>query len=195
MIEVSIPALERKVDESGKLQKLFRVEILFNGRKHFVLRRHREFVHLHKKLKKILRTPDFPNKRSPHFRQKPLEQRRLELEEYVKIILYENEEVPQEMLDFLQVKHFHSVNKLSSSESLDDSHPESYSCELLHQRVVGFSRDPYLLDTVTDLPNVIVAGVLQGLYPSDLHVSITSCRKLHNPYKSSLAPLPETQHT
>ncbi|KPP70831.1 hypothetical protein Z043_110305, partial [Scleropages formosus] len=63
---------------------LFRVEILFNGRKHFVLKRHREFVSLHKKLKKILQTPDFPNKRSPHFRQKPLEQRRQELEEYVK---------------------------------------------------------------------------------------------------------------
>uniref|UniRef100_A0A8C9SK02 Sorting nexin 22 n=1 Tax=Scleropages formosus TaxID=113540 RepID=A0A8C9SK02_SCLFO len=78
MIEVSIPSLERKVDESGKLQKLFRVEILFNGRKHFVLKRHREFVSLHKKLKKILQTPDFPNKRSPHFRQKPLEQRRQE---------------------------------------------------------------------------------------------------------------------
>uniref|UniRef100_A0A8C9U234 Sorting nexin 22 n=1 Tax=Scleropages formosus TaxID=113540 RepID=A0A8C9U234_SCLFO len=104
-----LPSLHRFHDFT-----LFRVEILFNGRKHFVLKRHREFVSLHKKLKKILQTPDFPNKRSPHFRQKPLEQRRQELEEY--IILYENEEVPQEMLDFLQVRHFHSVNKISSSE-------------------------------------------------------------------------------
>ncbi|KPP70832.1 hypothetical protein Z043_110306, partial [Scleropages formosus] len=111
------------------------------------------------------------------------------------IILYENEEVPQEMLDFLQVRHFHSVNKISSSESLDDTHPEAYSCQLLHQRVVGFSKDPYLLDTVSDLSNVIVEGVLQGLYPADMCVSITSSSKLRGLRKGSLSPLPETQRT
>ncbi|XP_064168347.1 sorting nexin-22 isoform X5 [Anguilla rostrata] len=126
MIEVSIPSLERAVDESGKLRKLFRVEILFNGRKHFVLKRHTEFQNLHRKLKKILQTPDFPSKRSPHLRQKPLEQRRQELEDYIQDILYLNEEVPQEILDFLQVKHFHSVNKICSFESLDDSQTRDF---------------------------------------------------------------------
>lgn len=28
------------------------------------------------------------------------------------MILYENEVVPQELLDFLQVKHFHTANKI-----------------------------------------------------------------------------------
>lgn len=32
------------------------------------------------------------------------------------MVLSDNEDVPQEMLDFLQLKHFHSVNKMSSSE-------------------------------------------------------------------------------
>ncbi|XP_055790838.1 sorting nexin-22 isoform X1 [Salvelinus fontinalis] len=116
MIEVSIPSLEREVDESGKLRKLFRVEILFNGRKHFVLRRHSEFQTLHRKLKKILHPPDFPSKRSTHLRTKPLEQRRQQLEDYIQDIIYQYEEVPQVLLDFLHVKHFHSGNKISSLE-------------------------------------------------------------------------------
>ncbi|KAG9341176.1 hypothetical protein JZ751_019615 [Albula glossodonta] len=183
-IEVSIPSLEREVDESGKLRKLFRVEILFNGRKHFVLRRHTEFQNLHRKLKKILQTPDFPSKRSPHLRQKPLEQRRQELEEYIQDILYLNDEVPQEMLDFLQVKHFPSGNKISS-----------FDCQLQHQRVVGFSKDPYLQDSDSDLPDVIVDGVLQGLYPRDIRVSFTACTKPSSPEggTSAMAPRPSNK--
>ncbi|ROL52820.1 Sorting nexin-22 [Anabarilius grahami] len=119
VIEVFIPSLMREVDETGKLRKLFRVEILFNGRKHFVLRRYREFQTLHRKLKKILRAPDFPSKRNQHLRTKPLEQRQQELEDYMQVILYQNDVVPQELLDFLQVKHFHSANKNCSSESYD----------------------------------------------------------------------------
>ncbi|GLD59025.1 sorting nexin-22 [Lates japonicus] len=83
MIEVSIPSMEREVDESGKSKKLFRVEVLFNERKHYVLRRNSEFQTLHRKLKKIIQTPDFPSKRNPHLRTKPLEQRRQELEDYI----------------------------------------------------------------------------------------------------------------
>ncbi|XP_030624130.1 sorting nexin-22 [Chanos chanos] len=178
MIEVSIPSLERELDESGKLRKLYRVEILFNGRKHFVLRRHSEFHSLHRKLKKTVQLPDFPSKRSPHLRTKPLEQRRQELEDYVQEILYQNEVVPQELLDFLQVKHFHSVNKICNEKSYrDDSQPQGYGCQLLHQRVVGFSNDPYLLDSNSELPDIIVSGVLQGLYPRDIRVSFKTCTK------------------
>lgn len=67
--------------------QLFRVEILFNGRKHFVLRRYSEFQTLHRKLKKILRAPDFPSKRNQHLRTKPLEQRQQELEDYMQVEL------------------------------------------------------------------------------------------------------------
>uniref|UniRef100_A0A3Q3G591 PX domain-containing protein n=1 Tax=Labrus bergylta TaxID=56723 RepID=A0A3Q3G591_9LABR len=85
MIEVSIPSMEREVDESGKTKKLFRVEVLFNERKHFVLRRSSEFQALHRKLRKVIQTPDFPSKRNPHLRTKPPEQRRQELEDYVQV--------------------------------------------------------------------------------------------------------------
>uniref|UniRef100_A0A3B5AUU2 Sorting nexin 22 n=1 Tax=Stegastes partitus TaxID=144197 RepID=A0A3B5AUU2_9TELE len=78
MIQVSIPSMEREVDESGKSRKLFRVEVLFHERKHYVLRRNSEFQTLHRKLRKIIQTPDFPSKRNPHLRTKPLEQRRQE---------------------------------------------------------------------------------------------------------------------
>ncbi|KAG7473312.1 hypothetical protein MATL_G00094430 [Megalops atlanticus] len=189
MIEVSIPSLERAVDESGKLRKLFRVEILFNGRKHFVLRHHTEFQNLHRKLKKLVQTPDFPSKRSPHLRQKPLEQRRQELEEYIQDVLYQNEEVPQEMLDFLQVKHFHSVNKICNFESLGGTQSKDFSAQLSHQRVVGFSKDPYTLDSTSDLPDIVVDGVLQGLYPRDIRVSFTACTK---PDEGPLVSTPRT---
>uniref|UniRef100_A0A3Q4HGZ6 PX domain-containing protein n=1 Tax=Neolamprologus brichardi TaxID=32507 RepID=A0A3Q4HGZ6_NEOBR len=85
MIQVSIPSMEKEADDSGKTKKLFRIEVLFNERKHFVLRRNSEFQNLHRKLRKIVQTPDFPSKRNQHLRTKPLEQRRQELEDYVQV--------------------------------------------------------------------------------------------------------------
>lgn len=32
----------------------------------------------------------------------------------MQVILYKNEVVPQELLDFLEVKHFHTANKICS---------------------------------------------------------------------------------
>ncbi|KAM9854637.1 sorting nexin-22 [Aulostomus maculatus] len=174
MIEVSIPSMEREVDDSGKSKKLFRVEVLFNGRKHYVLRRTSEFQALHRKLRKIIQTPDFPSKRNPHLRTKPTEQRRQELEDYIQEIIYQNEDVPQELLDFLHVKHFHTGNKISSMESLDELDSQDYSFQLPYQRVLGFFLDPYLPDCTSGLPDVVVDGVLQGFYPRDVRVSFTA---------------------
>ncbi|XP_017340517.2 sorting nexin-22 [Ictalurus punctatus] len=179
MIEVSIPSMHREVDEAGKTRKLFRLEILFNGRKHFVLRRQSDFHTLHRKLKKILQSPpEFPSKRT-QLRAKPQEQRRQELEDYIQVILYENEVVPQELLDFLQVKHFHTANKICGfrDEQQKDTQEQGKSCELLHQRVVGFSRDPYLFASKSDLPDVVVAGVLQGFFPKENKMGFRTCSK------------------
>ncbi|XP_003967641.1 sorting nexin-22 [Takifugu rubripes] len=173
MIEVSIPSMERKVDESGKYKKLFRVEVLFNERKHFLLRRNSEFHALHRKLRKIIQTPDFPSKRNPHLRTKPPEQRRQELEDYIQDIIYQNEDVPQVLLDFLHVKHFHTGNRISSMESLDDLDSQDEGFQLPHQRVLGYFRDPFLSDCSKDLPDVVVDGVLQGFYPRDVRVSFS----------------------
>ncbi|KAF7701794.1 sorting nexin-22 [Silurus meridionalis] len=204
MIEVSIPSLHREVDETGKSRKLFRVEILFNGRKHFVLRRQSEFQMLHRKLKKILQLPEFPSKRT-QLRSKPLEQRRQELEDYIQVILYKNDVVPQELLDFLKVKHFH-MPIYESEEQQKDTREKGKSCELLHQRVVGFTCDPYLCASKSDLPNVVVAGVLQGFFPKDNKVDFRTHSKpsiRHPPLfpsvpsividRSSLSLLPEAE--
>ncbi|XP_015243577.1 PREDICTED: sorting nexin-24-like [Cyprinodon variegatus] len=174
MIQVSIPSLEKEVEESGKSKKLFRVEVLFNERKHYVLRRNSEFQTLHRKLKKIIQTPDFPSKRSPHLRTKPLEQRRQELEDYIQEIIYQNEDVPQVLLDFLHVKHFHTGNKISSFESLDELDSQEYNNQLPHQRVLGFFQDPYHSCSSSGLPDIVVDGVLQGFYPRDIRVSFSS---------------------
>ncbi|XP_054632836.1 sorting nexin-22 [Dunckerocampus dactyliophorus] len=174
MIQVTIPSTEREVDEAGKSKKVFRVEVLFNERKHFVLRRSSEFQTLHRKLRKIIQTPDFPSKRNPHLRTKPLEQRRQELEDYIQDIIYAYEDVPQELLDFLHVKHYHPGNKISSMESLDDLDSQDYSFQLPHQRVMAFFQDPYASDRTSGLPDVVVAGVLQGFYPRGIRVSFTA---------------------
>ncbi|KAG8012305.1 Sorting nexin-24, partial [Nibea albiflora] len=117
----------------------FRVEVLFNERKHFVLRSSSEFQTLHRK-----------------------------------DIIYQNEDVPQALLDFLHVKHFHTGNKISSMESLDELDSQDDSYQSPHQRVMGFFQDPYLSDCTSDLPDIVVDGVLQGLYPRDVRVSFTS---------------------
>ncbi|XP_068169669.1 sorting nexin-22 [Antennarius striatus] len=174
MIKVSIPSMEREVSAQGKTKKRFRVEVLFHERKHFVLRSSSEFQTLHRKLRKIIQTPDFPSKRNPHLRTKPLEQRRQELEDYIQEIIYQNEDVPQILLDFLHVRHFHTGNRMSSMESLDDLDSQDYGNQLPQQRVLGFFLDPYLSDCTTDLPDVVVDGVLQGFYPRDVRVSFTS---------------------
>uniref|UniRef100_A0A673IY65 Sorting nexin-24-like n=1 Tax=Sinocyclocheilus rhinocerous TaxID=307959 RepID=A0A673IY65_9TELE len=163
VIEVFIPSLMREVESC-----LFRLEILFNGRKHFVLRRHSEFQMLHRKLKKILRAPDFPSKRNQHLRTKLLEQRRQELEDYIQVILYQNDVVPQELLDFLQVKHFHSASKNCSSD-------ENQSDDCQEQ---GYRETLCCVHFPPDLPDIVAAGVLQGFYPRDVKVSFKkSCAK------------------
>ncbi|XP_056138549.1 sorting nexin-22 [Lampris incognitus] len=188
MIQVSIPSLQREVDESGKLRKLYKVEVLYNGRQHYVLRSHGKFQDLHRKLRKIVSTPDFPSKRSPHLRIKPEEQRRQDLEDYVQEVLDQNEEVPQVLLDFLHVRHFHS--KISSLESLDDLESQNYRYQSPHQRVMGYFADPYISDGTSDLPDVVVDGVLQGFYPRDTTVRFTACTKPSPPSLTGPAPNP-----
>ncbi|XP_063052361.1 sorting nexin-22 isoform X2 [Engraulis encrasicolus] len=97
------------------------------------------------------------SKRNPHLRTKPLDQRRQELEDYIQEILQQNETVPQELLEFLQIRHFRSMSKTDRTD-----------CELIQQCVVTFSKDPFFLGTFSGLPDVVVDGVLEGLYPKDV---------------------------
>ncbi|XP_008939143.1 PREDICTED: sorting nexin-24 [Merops nubicus] len=62
---------------------VFKIEVLMNGRKHFVEKRYSEFHALHKKLKKFIRTPEIPSKHVRNWVPKVLEQRRQGLELYL----------------------------------------------------------------------------------------------------------------
>ncbi|NXR67324.1 SNX22 protein, partial [Rhadina sibilatrix] len=133
---------------------VFRVEVLCNGRRHTVAKRYSEFQALHKRIKKTCKVPDFPPRHVPNWMPKVLEQRRQGLEVYLQGVLYQNEELPQDVLDFLKVRQYQQNPKASSPPLLPSQRP-----------VVGFCSDPYVRPHSTNLlPNAVLSGVLQGLY-------------------------------
>ncbi|XP_074773400.1 sorting nexin-22 isoform X2 [Athene noctua] len=137
MIAVSIPAAEPQAAARSpdKAHTVFRVEVLCNGRRHTVAKRYSEFQALHKRIKKTCKVPDFPPRRVPNWMPKVLEQRRQGLELYIRGVLYHNEELPQDVLDFLKVRHCQQDPKASSPPTV----------RLPSQRpVIGFCRDPYV---------------------------------------------------
>ncbi|KAM6475473.1 sorting nexin-24 isoform 2-T2 [Liasis olivaceus] len=154
--------------------QVFKIEVLMNGRKHFVEKRYSEFHALHKKLKKFIRTPEIPSKHVRNWVPKVLEQRRQGLEFYLQSIVLENEELPKMFLDFLNVRHFPSLPKAESCGSFEETESEE-SSKLSHQPVLLFLRDPYVLPAANDdFPNVVIEGILHGLFyphlqPSDFN--------------------------
>uniref|UniRef100_A0A452U972 Sorting nexin 22 n=1 Tax=Ursus maritimus TaxID=29073 RepID=A0A452U972_URSMA len=105
-------------------------------------------------IKKLYKVPDFPSKRLPNWRTRGLEQRRQGLEAYIQGVLYLNQDVPKELLEFLNLRHFPTDPKASS-----------WGSQLHHRPVVSFRVDPYICSPSPEpLPNVVVSGVLQGLY-------------------------------
>ncbi|KAM9639046.1 LOW QUALITY PROTEIN: sorting nexin-22 [Morphnus guianensis] len=158
MIAVSIPAAEPRAARSpDKAHTVYRVEVLCNGRRYTVVKRYSEFQALHKRIKKTCKVPDFPPRHIPNWMPKVLEQRRQGLELYIRGVLYHNEELPQDVLDFLKVRHCQQDPKASSPPA---------GCLPSQRPVVSFCTDPYVRPPGTDLlPNTILSGVLQGLYP------------------------------
>ncbi|XP_009893865.1 PREDICTED: sorting nexin-22 [Charadrius vociferus] len=140
----------------GVCGMVFRVEVLCNGRRHTVAKRYSEFQALHKRIKKTCKVPDFPPRRVPNWMPKVLEQRRQGLELYIRGVLYHNEELPQDVLDFLKVRRCQQDPKATSPPTV----------HLPSQRpVIGFCTDPYVHPPGTDLlPDTVLSGVLQGLY-------------------------------
>ncbi|XP_077147143.1 sorting nexin-24 isoform X2 [Ranitomeya variabilis] len=159
------------VGARAALTTVFRIEVLVNGRKHFVEKRYSEFHALHKKLKKSIKTPEMPSKHVRNWIPKVLEQRRQGLELYLQTIIYENEELPKIFLDFLNVRHLPSLPKAESCGSIDDIESEETS-KLSHQPVLLFLRDPYVLPKANDLAaNVVIEGVLHGIFYPHLQTS------------------------
>uniref|UniRef100_H3B7C4 Sorting nexin 22 n=1 Tax=Latimeria chalumnae TaxID=7897 RepID=H3B7C4_LATCH len=181
MIEVWIPAVGQEVGDSEKTHTVFKVEVLINGRKHFLEKRYREFHALHKKIKKVYKVPDFPPKRVPNWRSKVLEQRRQALEAYIQGVLSRNQSVPKELLVFLNVKQPSAGAK---SISIDQHNNFCFRAgggglRLFHRPVVGFCKDPYVFPSSDSLVDIIVDGVLQGFYPPELNFMVNS--EIHKP--------------
>ncbi|XP_052528101.1 sorting nexin-22 isoform X1 [Tympanuchus pallidicinctus] len=158
MIIVSIPAAEPEVTARSpeKAHTVFLVEVLCNGRRHTVAKRYSEFQALHKRIKKSCKVPDFPPRRVPNWVPKVLEQRRQGLELYIQGVLCHNEELPQDVLDFLKVRRCQLEPK-GCSPVVSHSPPQ--------RPVLGFHTDPYAWPPAMDvLPNTVLSGVLHGFY-------------------------------
>ncbi|KAM9586161.1 sorting nexin-22 isoform 3-T3 [Trichechus inunguis] len=69
-------------------------------------------------------------------------------------VLYLNQDVPKELLEFLRLRHFPA-----------DPKANSWGSQLHHRPVVSFCMDPYIWTPSPEpLPSVVVNGVLQGFY-------------------------------
>ncbi|XP_069609694.1 sorting nexin-24 isoform X2 [Ranitomeya imitator] len=170
-MEVYVPSFRYEESDLERGYTVFRIEVLVNGRKHFVEKRYSEFHALHKKLKKSIKTPEMPSKHVRNWIPKVLEQRRQGLESYLQTIIYENEELPKIFLDFLNVRHLPSLPKAESCGSIDDIESEE-TRKLSHQPVLLFLRDPYVLPKANDLAaNVVIEGVLHGIFYPHLQTS------------------------
>ncbi|XP_034869887.1 sorting nexin-24 isoform X4 [Mirounga leonina] len=85
-MEVYIPSFRYEESDLERGYTVFKIEVLMNGRKHFVEKRYSEFHALHKKLKKCIKTPEIPSKHVRNWVPKVLEQRRQGLETYLQTL-------------------------------------------------------------------------------------------------------------
>ncbi|XP_076707043.1 sorting nexin-22 isoform X3 [Callospermophilus lateralis] len=93
-------------------------------------------------------------------------------------ILYLNQDVPKELLEFLRLRHFPTDPKTSS-----------WGSQLHHRPVISFCMDPYISTPSPELlPDVVVNGVLQGLY--GFSTSPASAQATLDCYPAPLPPMP-----
>ncbi|RLW03642.1 hypothetical protein DV515_00006235 [Chloebia gouldiae] len=138
------------------LSQVFQVEVLCNGRRHTVTKCYSEFQALHKQLKKTCKVRNFPVLHT--WMLGGLEQCRQKLEVYLRnVVTDNNEELPQDILDFLKVQWCQQNAKASS--------PPSTTLLPSQRPIVSFCWDPYVQPHGTELlPNTVLSGVLQGFY-------------------------------
>ncbi|RWS07816.1 sorting nexin-24-like protein [Dinothrombium tinctorium] len=153
MVRVLIPSFFKNETKKGHSFTVYCVEVYYNGKCHKVQRRYRDFYHLHREMKKLYKTPEFPPKKVRNLNQKLIEQRRLALEKYLQAFI-KNDFMPKEVIDFLCLPN------------------ENYEAkELRHQSVIAFTTD-YRdrspshsgSSSSSSLPDIVVKGTLDGFY-------------------------------
>ncbi|XP_052792819.1 sorting nexin-24-like [Mya arenaria] len=161
MLRVSIPTCQ-KMEVNGDTFTAYKVDVFQSGRSHSLYKRYSEFEELHKQLKKVVDTPEFPPKKVLKFSHKVVEQRRVALELYLQGIL-ESETIPRSFFKFLEVH----LPRSGSFDSLDVGMTEP---TVTHIPVVGFSKDAFLQENYRSiLPDIVVQGVREGLYSNDTY--------------------------
>uniref|UniRef100_A0A0B6ZWY8 PX domain-containing protein n=1 Tax=Arion vulgaris TaxID=1028688 RepID=A0A0B6ZWY8_9EUPU len=156
VLRVSIPSF-RKVKDEDDSYTVFMVDVWFKGQHMKIEKRYSEFEDLHKQLKKIMKTPEFPPKKVLKWNTKILEQRRLGLHAYFQGIV-DQDPPPHALLLFLETDVLdHSMDFKVEQQQQS------------HQTVIALHENAYLQENKTDsLPDIVNDGVIQALYPSGL---------------------------
>ncbi|XP_034243713.1 sorting nexin-24-like [Thrips palmi] len=135
---------------------VYTVDVNINGRHRCVEKRYSQFHSLHRQLRKLYQTPTFPPKRVRCSQPRLLEQRRRGLEMYLRTVFLQSAPCRSQIMSFL------GLPQLSALETCKGS-----SCEvpLDHPPIYMYKNDPYIHpNTKSDLPDVVVNGILMALY-------------------------------
>jgi hypothetical protein len=168
VIKIDIPRFEKVIDPTGKDYTVYKVVIAKAGGTKEIEKRYSEFNNLHSRLNKSDQLPrniEFPPKtlfNSGSVSTK--EERRRKLKRFLQQLCDLNP-IPDEVLAFLGISQPVQSNLLnsrtqdnySSSEDLLDN-VTNYT----HQPLLGFSSDPYILQTSQD--DILLEGILDGIY-------------------------------
>lgn len=165
MIRVSIPNFRKVEDESERRSyTVFYIQVWMSGRYNAVERRYTEFEELHKQLKKLMVTPEFPPKKMLKWNLKVLEQRKQGLQTYIQTVCQtacNNGYIPPVLFEFLELEPYEP-----GFDSVDHMLQEPVMCS--HKPMVRFEEDAFLLDNHKSLlPDTIVPGVHLGLYSTE----------------------------
>ncbi|XP_005112274.2 sorting nexin-24 [Aplysia californica] len=153
VLRVNIPSF-RKVKEDDEMYTVFLVDVWLSGHHQVIEKRYSEFEELHKQLKKIMKTPEFPPKKVLKWNTKVLEQRRVGLDAFFQGVL-EHEPTPSIVHTFLE------TDALDASMDFENEEEQKTT----HQPVVTLDADVFLRNLKTNcLPNIIEEGVKMGLY-------------------------------
>lgn len=160
MISAFIPGYRQVQGNHGKHYTVFQIEVFLSGKCHKIERRYRAFHNLHKQLKNLIHTPEFPPKRVRNLNPKVLEQRRKALENYLQVLL-RRKPVPNHLLTFLSLPTVSPSSSVNSLNTLDDK-------VISHQPLMTFRPNPFLEQSGNDmLPDIVTRGVLLAFYSSE----------------------------